>query len=239
MHDLGFFVNNKLNYKNIIKYFLFIKSIKLASFITVISEKTKNEVLRFVNLKSDRYSVVFNPISFEFINLPKVFNKECPTILHIGTGSNKNIETTAIALKGFPCKLNIVGKLTEGQKMILNLYHINYESVYGLTDDEILDAYRNCDMVNFPSLYEGFGMPIIEGQSIGRPVLTSNLSPMKEVAGNASVLVNPTCPNSIRIGYEYLLAYADEYIEKGFENVKRFALIQIVQQYLELYKKIL
>ena len=168
-----------------------------------------------------------------------MINKEYPIILHIGTGSNKNIESTAIALKGFPCKLNIVGKITEGQKMLLNLYQIDYECVYGLTDDEILDAYRNCDIVNFPSLYEGFGMPIIEGQSIGRPVLTSNLSPMKEVAGNASVLVNPTCPNSIRTGYEHLLEHSDEYIEKGFLNVKRFALAQIVGQYLDIYNKIL
>ena len=211
----------------------------LCRVITFISEKTKNEVLRFVNLKSDRYSVVFNPISSEFTNSPKVINKEYPTILHIGTGSNKNIETTAIALKGFPCKLNIVGKLTEGQKMILNLYQIDYECVYGLTDDEILDAYRNCDIVNFPSLYEGFGMPIIEGQSIGRPVLTSNLSPMKEVAGAASVLVNPTCPNSIRAGYELLLTQVEDYIEKGFENVKRFALTRIVKQYLDIYNKIM
>lgn len=239
IHDVGFYTNNKRSYKNILKYILWIKSLPLASYITFISEKTKNEVLRFVNLKSDRYSVVFNPISSEFINSPKVFNKEYPTILHIGTGSNKNIETTAIALKGFPCKLNIVGKLTEGQKMILNLYQIDYECVYGLTDNEILDAYRNCDIVNFPSLYEGFGMPIIEGQSIGRPVLTSNLSPMNEVAGNASVLVDPVCPNSIRAGYDFLLTQVEDYIEKGFENVKRFALPRIVKQYLDIYNKIL
>ena len=239
VHDLGFFVNNKLNYKNIIKYFLFIKSIKSASYITFISEKTKKEVLRFVNLKSDRYSVIFNPISSDFTNTPKVINKECPTILHVGTGSNKNIESTAIALKGFPCKLNVIGKITEGQKMLLNLYKIDYECVYNLTDADILCAYKNCDVGNFPSFYEGFGMPIIEGQSIGRPVLTSNLSPMKEVAGDASVLVDPTSPDSIRAGYEHLLTHVEDYIEKGFENVKRFALPRIVKQYLDIYNKIM
>ena len=95
-----------------------------------------------------------------------------------------------------------------------------------------------CDLVNFPSLYEGFGMPIIEGQAIGRPVLTSNISPTKEVAGNAAVLVNPTNTDSIREGYEILLEDAEEYIVRGLENVKRFALSRISQDYFQIYKNL-
>lgn len=239
IHDLGFYTNNKLSCKNFLKYVLWIKVLPLATHVTFISEKSKYEALQFVKLNEERCSIILNPVGSEFSTHPKVFNKFCPTILHIGTGENKNLATTAIALKDFPCKLRIVGKLSEKQKWILDLYKIHYESVSNLTDDEILLEYLNCDIVNFPSLYEGFGMPIIEGQSIGRPVLTSNLSPMKEVAGNASILINPTDPQSIRNGYVLLLEHADEYINKGFENVKRFALTQIVQQYLDIYKKIL
>lgn len=238
VHDLGFYTNNKLNIKNILKYSLWIKTLSLASHVTFISEKSKNEALRFVNLKKDKYSVIMNPVGTEFTAQPKDINKSFPTILHIGIGSNKNIESTAIALKGFPCKFRIVGKLTDKQKFILNLYNINYECISNLTDEEILQEYKNCDAVNFPSLYEGFGMPIIEGQSIGRPVLTSSISPTKEVAAEAAVFVDPTSPESIRNGYETLLKDSEKYIEKGFENIKRFTLSRISKEYFEIYNKI-
>ena len=238
VHDLGFFTNNKFSYRNILKYFLWIKTLPLASHVTFISEKSKNEALQLVKFKDGEYSVIMNPVGREFSAQPKDINKSCPTILHIGTGINKNIESTAIALKDFPCKLRIVGKLTDKQKFILNLYNINYKCISNLTDEEILQEYRNCDAVNFPSLYEGFGMPIIEGQSIGRPVLTSNISPTKEVAANAAVLVEPTSPESIRNGYETLLKNSEKYIEKGFENIKRFSLSRISKEYFEIYNKI-
>lgn len=238
VHDLGFYTNNKLSIRNILKCFLWIKTLPLASHVTFISEKSKNEALGLVKLREGNYSVVMNPVSEEFTAHPKEINKACPTILHIGTKVHKNIETTAIALKGFACKLRIIGKLTERQKRTLAINDIDYSCAHGLTDEEILQEYINCDIVNFPSLYEGFGMPIIEGQSIGRPVLTSNLSPMKEVAANAAILVDPACPESIRNGYETLLRNSKEYIEKGFGNIKRFALSHISKEYFEIYNKI-
>ena len=238
IHDLGFFTNNRLSYRNVLKYFLWIKTLSLASYVTFISDKSKNETFRFIKLKDNKYSVVFNPIGPEYVVYPKEINKLYPIILHIGIGSNKNLDSTIIALKGFPCKLRIVGKLTENQKKLLELYNIHYECVFNLTDDEILHEYINCDLVNFPSLYEGFGMPIIEGQAIGRPVLTSNISPTREVAGNAAVLINPTSTDSIRHGYEILLKDADEYVKKGLKNVKRFALSQISQEYFQIYKNV-
>ena len=238
VHDIGFYTNNKSNYKNILKYFLWIKTLLLASHITFISEKSKNETLQFVKLNDNKYSVVLNPVGSEYVSYPKELNKSCPIILHIGTGGNKNLNSTAIALNGFPCRLRIVGKLTEGQKMILDLYNIHYECVSNLTDDEILQEYINCDVVNFPSLYEGFGMPIIEGQAIGRPILTSNISPTREIAGDSAVLVEPTNTDSIRHGYEILLKNADEYIKKGLENVKRYALSRISQEYFQIYKNV-
>ena len=238
IHDLGFYTNNRSNYKNILKYFLWIKTLPLANHVTFISEKSKCETLRLVKLNEEKCSIVLNPVSSEFSPHPKVINKFCPVILHIGTGNNKNLATTAIALYDFPCKLRIVGKLTEGQKMILDLYNIHYECVSNLTDDEILQEYINCDVVNFPSLYEGFGMPIIEGQAIGRPILTSNISPTREIAGDSAVLVEPTNTDSIRHGYEILLKNADEYIKKGLENVKRYALSRISQEYFQIYKNV-
>lgn len=122
--------------------------------------------------------------------------------------------------------------------MALQLYGIDYEQVSNLTDEEILQEYVNCDYVNFPSLYEGFGMPIIEGQSIGRPVLTSNISPMVDVANGSAVIVDPTKPEDIRRGYEEMKGRVDELVAKGYENVKRFALDRITKQFFDVYKQV-
>ena len=239
VHDLGFFTNHRFGLRAIKKYFLWIRTLPLANYVTFISEKSEEEALRLVKLKDSKHSTVLNPVGKEFVPYPKTINTECPVILHVGTKENKNLESTVIALKGFPCKMRIVGNLSEGQRLVLKLYGINYEQVSNLTDEEILQEYVNCDYVNFPSLYEGFGMPIIEGQAIGRPVLTSNLSPMKDVANDAAMIVDPTKPEDIRRGYDEMKVQAENIVKLGYENVKRFSLSKITRKYFEVYQSIL
>ena len=67
-----------------------------------------------------------------------------------------------------------------------------------LTDGELVEAYRRCDMVVFASLYEGFGLPILEAQAMGRPVITSNFRAMREAAGDGALLVDPYSVEAIR-----------------------------------------
>ena len=82
-------------------------------------------------------------------------------------------------------------------------------------------------------------MPIIEGQAIGRVVVTSNISPMKEIAGDGAVLVDPEDTNSMREGYIEAINNSQKYIQQGLENVKRFDVSKIVKHYLELYHTII
>ena len=238
VHDLGFYTNNKLGLRTISKYLFWIRTLPLANYITFISEKSECEALKLVDLKPNHYGVIPNPVNSEYVPSPKKINTNYPIILHVGTSENKNLDSTIIALKGFPCRLRIVGKLTDSQKLVLKLYGIDYENVYDLTDADILQEYINCDFVNFPSLYEGFGMPIIEGQAIGRPVLTSCISPMKEVANGSAIIIDPTKPKEIRKGYEIMGKESDSFIQRGLKNVERFALDKITKQYLEVYKNI-
>lgn len=237
VHDLGFYTNNKKGIRSWFKYLLWIKTLPLAKHVTFISNKSKAEAEEFVKFKKEKVSVIYDPIGNEYTYHPKTINKKYPTILHLGTNPHKNLIRTIEALHELPCKLCIVGKLHENQKHMLLKYKVDYENVYNLTDEEVLKKYISCDIVSFASLHEGFGMPIIEGQSIGRPVLTSNVTPMKEIAGNAgAILVNPLDVENIKNGYKEVLKYSDELIKNGLENVKRFRLNIIVNQYYNVYK---
>lgn len=238
VHDLGFYTNKKFSISRTIKYFLFISTLRYAKYVTFISEKSESEAHKLVHLKRDKCRTIYNPVGPEFVPFPKNINTVHPIILHIGTKSNKNLNATSSALKGFPCKLRIIGNLTDNQRHILEENKIDFEQTSNLTDKEILQEYINCDIVNFPSLYEGFGMPIIEGNAIGRPVITSNISPMIDIANGAAIIVDPTKSGSIRRGYEKVQSCANEIICKGFENVKRFSVKEITKQYFEVYSLI-
>jgi glycosyltransferase involved in cell wall biosynthesis len=94
-------------------------------------------------------------------------------------------------------------------------------------------------MLVFASIYEGFGLPIVEAQATGRPVVTSTTCSMPEVAGSAACLVNPFDVASIREGIVKVIddqAYRDELVRLGFENVKRFRADYISAQYGKIYK---
>jgi glycosyltransferase involved in cell wall biosynthesis len=92
------------------------------------------------------------------------------------------------------------------------------------------------------STYEGFGMPILEAQAVGRAVITSNIYSMPEVAGDAAVLVDPFDILEMKTGLERIInddKFRNEMIQRGFQNIKRFDADRIAKQYFELYKKII
>ena len=238
VHDLGFYTNQKFSLRSVWKYLLWIKSLKFANRITFISKKSHLEAKRLLKFRQGQDVVIHNPIERDFKYTAKQINKDCPTILHIGTKPNKNLNNTIVALRDFKCHLRIVGKLDKYQKALLQIYHTDYSNVSDITDEEIKLEYAHCDIVNFPSFYEGFGMPIIEGQAIGRVVVTSNLSPMKDLAGQGAVLVNPADVDSIRHGYQVAMANVDTYVDEGLKNVRRYNIDTIVEEYFNLYKEL-
>ena len=238
VHDICFFTDYWPSIRALYKYVFFIRTLLFADVVTFISEKSRQETYRFVNL-GKKGIVVDNPIGDDYKYCAKTFNAVCPAILHIGTKPNKNLVNTIEALKGFKCSLRIVGNVNAEIIQRMNTYHIDYCVVNNLTDDQIIEEYKKCDIVNFPSLEEGFGMPIIEGQAIGRLVITSDRLPMKDVAGNGAIIVDPEDIMSIRRGYEEALKVYDEIVRYGLENVKRFCLKKITKQYFMIYQKII
>jgi glycosyltransferase involved in cell wall biosynthesis len=209
-------------------------------YITVISEYTRKELLRVVPFATKKIKVIPNAVHREFKYSHYNFNSESPTILCIGTKINKNIEKVILAVEPLKCQLHIIGPLTKNQEDLLKFHSIAYKNSNALSRSEIVQVYQNSDILCFPSLYEGFGMPIIEAQAVGRPVITSNLGAMKEVAGKGAILVDPNSLEDIRNGILRLIKEDElrsELIHNGLENVKRFDLKRITEQYVVLYQQ--
>ncbi|MUH35605.1 glycosyltransferase family 1 protein [Zobellia amurskyensis] len=238
IHDLVFLDNVKNPFKRLYKWLFWLYfPIKIADVVVCISNQTKQNIL--TQIQTNKLKVIHNAVDPIFVPVEKAFNHEKPIILHIGTGWNKNLDRTIEALSGIPCHLRVIGKLKDEQVVLMKKYDIDYSNQCNLTDEGIKNEYKNCDIVNFPSVYEGFGMPVIEGQKTGRVVVTSNIEPLIEVASGAAVMVNPEEVSSIRQAYQTIIsndAYRVDLIEKGLENAKRFSAENIASQYLELYK---
>jgi glycosyltransferase involved in cell wall biosynthesis len=112
----------------------------------------------------------------------------------------------------------------------------------GFIPDEELDSLlRRADFLVYPSLYEGFGIPVLEAMKVGTPVITSNLTAMPEVAGGAAVLVDPYDIEQIVSQMSELLQndkLRKELIKKGVERASHYSWERTSEQYLELYKKV-
>lgn len=104
-----------------------------------------------------------------------------------------------------------------------------------VSEDELVDLYNLADGYVFPSLYEGFGLPILEAQRCGCPVLTSNVTSCPEVAGDSAIIVDPYSVDDIAKGILALTKDEEkrkELIKKGFENIKRYSWDKTVDKIL-------
>jgi glycosyltransferase involved in cell wall biosynthesis len=226
----------------IFKWFWFTMPISRVKLITAISTATKEDIIHFTGCHADKIKVVYVCINPAFKPYPKKFNTQEPRILQIGTAANKNLARLIPALDGISCKLVIVGKIDVEIKSLISKHKINLELIdWRLTDEEILEEYKKCDILSLVSTLEGFGMPIVEANAIGRLVITGNTTSMPEIAWDAAVIVNPLNIKEINEGLNKLVNDEElrlQLIKNGLINSTRFSLINLANEYAKCYYNI-
>jgi glycosyltransferase involved in cell wall biosynthesis len=241
IHDCGVVPRKTGVAKKIVNWLYLKAPVNRAAIVTAASEVTKKDIVEYTGCDPNKIRVIPVAVNSLYKPDPKQFNKSNPNILHIGTGYNKNLERLIEALKGISCHLVIVGKLSDEVKSLLDQNNILFTNEYDISNERLLQLYKESDVLTFISTFEGFGMPIIEANSVERVVVTSNLSSMPEVAGNAAKLVDPYDVASIRSGILQVInddIYREQLIENGRRNKLRFDADSIAEQYYQLYQDI-
>jgi mannosyltransferase B len=229
--------------------------------IITISESAKNDIIKNLGVSENKIEIVYPGIDLERYSkkyekedlekIRKKYKLPLEYILYLGTiEPRKNIERTIKAFIKYKkevkddLKFVIVGgkgwkydnimKLIEsmGTDIILTGY---------IDEEDKIPIYKLAQIFAFPSLYEGFGMPVLEAMAAGVPVITSNVSSLPEVAGDAAILVDPLNENKIFEAYKKILSDKKlqmEMIEKGLEQAKKFEWKESVKVLEQIYEKI-
>lgn len=232
--------NTKKNIKYYIKKMLWYTiPFRIADRIVCISEETKKHVQKYT--KRDDIIVIHNSVDPNIKHIPaKSFGAKFKALI-IGTKQNKNLERTLEALSIFDCRVTIIGKLSKIQSDLIEKLQIDVTNKYNLSDEELRQEYYNCDLVLFCSLFEGFGMPLLEANKAGRPVICSNIPVLKEVGGNAAIYVDPYSVEAIKDGISKLVKDEDlqhSLIDFGLSNSERHEISALMGAWNKVYNSL-
>lgn len=215
--------------------------LKESKMVFVPSNSTKEDLVS-LRMKEERIRVVYEAPSLvkessdRVSEIKKKYNLQGDYLISIGITKLKNTENIIKAFHlgsaGKDVKLVLVGKPVgvelKEERNVRILGHVPKEDLGAL-----LTGSRG---LIYPSLYEGFGIPILDAFNCEVPVLTSNISSMKEIAKDAAELVDPYDPSSIKDGIESILRGPKGYIEKGLTRVKDFSWEKAANETLDAYK---
>ncbi|MBU0647636.1 glycosyltransferase family 4 protein [Patescibacteria group bacterium] len=227
---------------------------KNAGKIIVPSTSTKDDLISLFGVDEQKVALIMEGVNkvgdlLDLAEIKKKYEIDGEYIFFVSTlEPRKNVERLIGAFGHLKKEYNWEGKLVVAGKKGWYFDDIFYNVRYFGLEDEVIFPGRIGDIEKFtlikgakclcyPSLYEGFGLPVLEGMMMGVPVVTSNISSLPEVAGEAAVLVNPKDIDSIKEGIWKVLSdkkFAQDLVSKGNEQVKKFGWKKAAMELKEL-----
>jgi glycosyltransferase involved in cell wall biosynthesis len=228
--------------------------------VITISESSKRDIVEFLEVPSEKIWVTplasryqASDISQETGQRPAALG-DSPYILFVSTlEPRKNVVNLIRAFellktrKEIDHKLVLVGKKGWRFEPIFqairdsawkaDIYHLGY-----LSDAEVAATYRHADVFAYPSVYEGFGLPVLEAMTWGCPVVTSNTSSLPEVAGDAAMLVDPDDTEALAEALNQVIgdpALRNTLVERGYQQAAKFSWTRTAKDTLAAYRSIL
>ena len=247
--DLYSFFDRKIH------YFKFKKAATNADIIIAISEQTKTDIIRFLNVAPEKVQVIYqgcNAVfkeqysSAEKNEVAKRFDLPEQFILNVGTiEERKNALTIVKAIKNIDTTLVLIGKETKYTSLIKNYIKENGISnkvvfLKGLTNKELAITYQLATVFVYPSIFEGFGIPIIEALYSKTPVITNKYGVFPEAGGQGSLYIDPNDPDELAEKINLLLldsTLRNSISDKGYEFAQQFNDKQIFQKIEQLYSE--
>ena len=241
IHDIGFeqYPEHTPNLVNRFYRYFTPKYCDKAQKIITVSEFTKQEIIKYYNTNADKIEVVYNAFDnnqFE-IKMEDKFSSDVPYFVFVGAvHPRKNVIGLLKAFEFYKRtyaskhKLVIIGRNAWQNKSLENfIAQMNYkDDLYWIEKcnrNELIHTVKNATALVYPSLYEGFGIPLIEAMSLGVPVIASNVSSIPEIVGNAGILAAPDNTTEIAQAMQTITTNTnlrDEYIEKGKLRARDF-----------------
>lgn len=255
---LGEFPENRTSWTGRHFQALIMKSLTGAQHIACVSDATREDVLRIAGIREDRVSRVYNSLNYPYSPMEKseaaarlrrlsVVPEEA-FLLHVGGNqwykNRMGVLRMFAALRKLTTSHNVrllmVGKPWTGEMrrfVAMNGLSDVTQELTAVDDEDLRALYSTATLLLFPSLEEGFGWPIVEAQACGCLVVTSNRSPMTEVAGDAAIYVDPGNPSLAAAKLKDALDGLVINAEAGLRNAARFK-SGMIDQYIALYEKV-
>jgi glycosyltransferase involved in cell wall biosynthesis len=236
------------------------KAAKIADICIAVSECTKKDIIEYLGISQNKIKViylgvddVFKPIDKEKLNLVRQkYNINKKYFFSLGLVPRKNIERLIKAFGIFKYKndfLLVIGgsnndvNWTNKCRELVNKLKIQHRVIFiGYVPLEDLPfLYNASECFIFPSLYEGFGIPILEAMRCGVPVITSNVSSLPEIGQDAALYVDPYSEEDIARQMRRLIENKelnDALVKKGFDRANKFSWERMAQETLKIYEEV-
>ncbi len=233
---------------------------RFADRIIAVSEATRNDILAFTNVSPHKVDVVYEGVDAQFRPLPiesldnarERLKLERPFILYVGTFHYRRniprlLQAFAYLKKGkkIPHQLVLSGlsnyrgsaleHWVKQQNLEQEVRYLGYAS-----DEDLVALYNLAEVFVYPSMYEGFGLPVLEAMACGTPVVTCNVSALPEVAGNAALLVDPFDTQDLANAIAKILTQPflkEELVGRGTEQSRKFSWRKAAEETLDLFAR--